>query len=115
MNKAVIPDKLYYKIGEVAQITFLRPSILRYWETEFDLLKPAKSSTGQRLYSAKDLLTVLEIKRLLYTEKLTIEGARKKLTGRGRGVAPQVMDPHDAVTKIIYEVRDELLRLRESL
>ena len=77
-----IPDKLYFRIGEVAEITRLRPSVLRFWETEFKGLKPPKSGTGQRLYSRNDLELVLEIKRLLYSEKLTIEGARKRLSSR---------------------------------
>ena len=62
---AAIPDKLYYKIGEVAAIVSLRPSVLRYWETEFAVLRPIKSRAGQRLYTKQDLETVFEIKKLL--------------------------------------------------
>ncbi|HEX5772947.1 MAG TPA: MerR family transcriptional regulator, partial [Geomobilimonas sp.] len=73
---AVSPDKLYYRIGEVAAITSLRPSVLRFWETEFGMLQPRKSRSGQRLYSQDNLVLIQDIKRLLYVEKLTIEGAR---------------------------------------
>jgi len=78
------PDKLYYKIGEVAQIVGVRTSVLRFWETEFDFLKPDKSSTGQRLYLKKEVELIREVKRLLYTEKFTLEGVRKRITQRGR-------------------------------
>lgn len=78
----VIPDKLFYKIGEVAEIAGLEQHVLRYWEDEFDRLKPNKNKSGQRLYQRKDIDLVLEIKRLLYTEKFTVAGARKKLKER---------------------------------
>jgi DNA-binding transcriptional MerR regulator len=72
-------DKLYYKIGEVARMASLKPSVLRFWETEFNQLKPKKSTSGQRLYSNTDIELVLTIRKLLYNEKLTIEGARRKI------------------------------------
>jgi len=74
-----IPDKLFFRIGEVAKITELKPYVLRYWETEFPILKPGKSRTGQRLYKRSDLDTVLEIKCLLRDRKFTIKGARAEL------------------------------------
>ncbi|WP_347710789.1 MerR family transcriptional regulator [Geotalea sp. SG265] len=77
-------DKLFYKIGEVSELTALRPSVLRFWETEFPALSPKKSKSGQRLYSSEDLEVVKEIKQLLYDEKLTIDGARRRLVGRSR-------------------------------
>jgi DNA-binding transcriptional MerR regulator len=73
------PDKLYFKIGEVSEIVGVKPYVLRYWETEFDLLKPGKAPSRHRLYKKKDVELLLNIKRLLYTEGHTIEGARKKL------------------------------------
>lgn len=78
MNKP-IPEKLFFKIGEVAGIAGVEQHVLRYWEDEFDILKPAKNRSGQRLYQRKDIDTVLEIKRLLYSELYTISGAKKKL------------------------------------
>ncbi|NWF76271.1 MAG: MerR family transcriptional regulator [Nitrospirae bacterium] len=73
------PDKLFYKIGEVSKIVGVEAYVLRYWETEFPFLKPRKSKSGQRVYVKKDVEMLLTIKRLLYQERYTIEGVRKKL------------------------------------
>ncbi|HET9917806.1 MAG TPA: MerR family transcriptional regulator [Candidatus Binatia bacterium] len=75
----VLPEKIYFKIGEVSEIVGVEPYVLRYWETEFDLLKPSKAPSKHRLYKKRDVELLLDIKRLLYTEGFTIEGARKKL------------------------------------
>lgn len=75
----VIPEKLYFRIGEVAQLCRLPAYVLRFWETEFPHLKPVKSSTGQRMYRHKDVESVLHIKKLLYEEGFTIAGARQQL------------------------------------
>jgi DNA-binding transcriptional MerR regulator len=77
--KPPIPDKLFFKIGEVAEIAEVEQHVLRYWEEEFDVLKPNKNRSGQRLYQKKDIEQVLEIKQLLYADKFTIAGAKKKL------------------------------------
>jgi DNA-binding transcriptional MerR regulator len=74
-----IPDKLYFRIGDVAKLAGIKPYVLRFWETEFRTLEPKKSGTGHRLYRRKDVEQVLEIKRLLYEKRFTIEGARKYL------------------------------------
>lgn len=74
-----IPDKLYFRIGEVAKLAGIKPYVLRFWESEFSGLGPKKSGTGHRLYRRKDVELVLEIKRLLYEKRFTIEGARKVL------------------------------------
>src|SRR5271163_559740 len=79
-----IPDKLYFRIGDVARLANIKPYVLRFWETEFSALGPRKSGTGHRLYRRKDVETVLEIKRLLYQERFTIEGARKFLESRAK-------------------------------
>ena len=73
------PDKLFYKIGEVSRIVEVEPYVLRYWETEFSFLKPRKSKSGQRVYVKKDIELLLKIKQLLYQERYTIEGVRKRL------------------------------------
>jgi DNA-binding transcriptional MerR regulator len=73
------PDKLFYKIGEVSKIVGVEPYVLRYWETEFPFLKPRKNKSGQRVYIKKDVELLLMIKRLLYQERYTIEGVRKRL------------------------------------
>src|SRR5580698_2754406 len=77
-----IPDKLYFRIGDVAKLAGIKPYVLRFWETEFPALGPRKSGTGHRLYRRKDVEMVLEIKRLLYEQRFTIEGARKHLETR---------------------------------
>lgn len=74
-----IPQKLYFKIGEVADITKVKPYVLRYWESEFKIISPKKSLAKQRVYSQKDVQLILEIKRLLYKEKYTLEGAKKRI------------------------------------
>lgn len=79
-----IPDRLYFRIGEVSRLVGVKPYVLRYWETEFPALAPKKSSTGQRLYRRRDVELLLEIKRLLYEKRYTLEGARQHLEGAGR-------------------------------
>lgn len=83
-----IPDKLYFRIGEVAKLAGIKPHVLRFWESEFPSLGPKKSGTGHRLYRRKDVEQVLEIKRLLYERRYTIEGARKFLETRAKPAAP---------------------------
>ena len=88
-----IPNKLFFKIGEVCEITDTQPYVLRYWESEFPALAPAKNSSGQRIYRRKDIETVLRIKQLLYEEGFTIAGAKKRLEAEmtGRGTTPVSM------------------------
>jgi DNA-binding transcriptional MerR regulator len=78
-TEVLIPDKLYFRIGEVSELAQTKPYVLRYWETEFPMLKPQKSRSGHRLYRRRDVEMVLEIKRLLYEKGFTIEGARRQL------------------------------------
>jgi DNA-binding transcriptional MerR regulator len=89
-----IPDKLYFRIGEVSKLTGVKPYVLRFWEQEFPGLGPKKSGTGHRLYRRKDVEMVLEIRHLLYEKRYTIEGARKWLETRPKGesakAAPKV-------------------------
>jgi len=73
-----LPDKLFYKIGEVSKISGVESYVLRYWETEFPFLKPRKNKSGQRVYVKKDVELILQVKKLLYQERYTIEGVRKK-------------------------------------
>ena len=79
MDERKIPNKLFFKIGEVCEITDTQPYVLRYWESEFPALAPAKNSSGQRIYRRRDIETVLRIKQLLYEEGFTIAGAKKRL------------------------------------
>src|SRR5882724_12880223 len=82
-----IPDKLYFRIGDVSRLAGIKPYVLRFWESEFPGLGPKKSGTGHRLYRRKDVEMVLEIKRLLYEKRFTIEGARQWLEDRPKGAA----------------------------
>lgn len=78
-SEIIIPDKLYFRIGEVARLFHLPAYVLRFWETEFPQLRPTKGSTGQRMYRRRDLDNILRIKQLLYEEGFTIAGARQQL------------------------------------
>jgi DNA-binding transcriptional MerR regulator len=100
-----IPDKLYFRIGEVARLAGIKPYVLRFWETEFGGLGPKKSGTGHRLYRRKDVELVLEIKRLLYEQRFTIEGARKLLENRpkpepARAAKPAKSKPAKAAKRL---------------
>lgn len=108
-----IPDKLYFRIGEVSGILGVEPYVLRYWETEFPQLAPKKSGTGHRLYRRKDVELLLLIKRLLYEKRFTIEGARQNLQGMGFRAkqGQQSLFPEDPLP----EIRRELAAILEIL
>lgn len=115
-----IPDKLYFKIGEVAEITGIKPHVLRYWESEFGSFRPAKSRSNQRLYQRKDIETVLRLKDLLYRQGFTIAGAKKILRrpeSQSQTSDEQISLPlsEPGERQLLKEVRDDLLRLRRSL
>jgi DNA-binding transcriptional MerR regulator len=109
-----IPNKLFFKIGEVCEITDTQPYVLRYWESEFPALAPAKNSSGQRIYRRRDIETVLRIKQLLYDEGFTIAGAKKRLEAElaGRVDTPQSQAAanltDDKVKSALHEVREQL-------
>jgi DNA-binding transcriptional MerR regulator len=113
-----IPNKLFFKIGEVCEITDTQPYVLRYWESEFPALAPAKNSSGQRIYRRKDIETVLRIKQLLYDEGFTIAGAKKRLESEASGKAntpdPAAGNPaatsaaDDRTRAVLAEVKDQL-------
>jgi len=106
-----IPDKLYFKIGEVSEILGVEPYVLRYWETEFSQLAPKKSGTGHRLYRRKDVELLLRIKHLLYEKKFTIEGARQSLVGGPRASkvrAPKRVQQDLFSEDLLPEIRKEL-------
>ena len=89
--KQEIPDKLYFRIGDVSRLAGVKAYVLRYWETEFPAIAPKKSGTGQRLYRRKDVELILEIKHLLYEKRFTIEGARKAIESREKPAAPPTL------------------------
>ena len=112
-----VPDKLYFKIGEVSKILGVKPYVLRFWETEFDLLKPGKAPSRHRLYKKRDVELLLEIKRLLYTENFTIEGARKKLKENKKEERKQLKLslPDTAYKNALAKVVKDLQALKKML
>ena len=112
-----IPDKRYYRIGEVSRITGVKPYVLRYWESEFRWMAPQKSRSKQRLYRRRDIDMILLIKKLLYEQRFTIAGARKKLRDVGASRALEsgsllVETDHRARYR---KIRDELTNIRAQL
>jgi len=116
-----IPQKLYYRIGEVADIVGVKPHVLRYWESEFGLLSPRKNEGNQRFYTQKDLQKILMIRKLLYEERFTIAGARRKLREEWRSTqqkaapssSPAAPDP--TRRQLLAQVRKELQDLVQLL
>jgi DNA-binding transcriptional MerR regulator len=107
-----IPEKRYFRIGEVSAITGLESYVLRYWETEFPRIKPARSRSGQRLYKKRDIEIILEIKELLYKKKFTIAGARRYLQEQHQESEPPA---DDNLSLALEQVRAELLAIRDIL
>ena len=113
----VASEKLYYRIGEVEQITEVPAYVLRYWESEFKLLRPKKNPAGQRLYRPRDLELVQRIKALLYDERLTLEGAKKRLLFESRKTNQQ-LDlglRETSYADTLRRIRDRLTTLRARL
>ncbi len=108
-SEVVIPDKLYFRIGEVSELTQTKAYVLRYWETEFPMLRPAKSKSGHRLYRRKDVERIFEIRRLLYEKGFTLEGARKHLaTGAKNPIAQTHLFQSPLDTAELKAIRREL-------
>jgi DNA-binding transcriptional MerR regulator len=116
---AEIPDKLYFRIGEVSGLVGVEPHVLRYWESEFPSLGPKKSGTGRRMYRRKEVELLLKIKYLLYGKKYTIEGARQYLQGEGK--TPKRRHPMKSNQRDLFagdglpEIRKELAAILEML
>jgi DNA-binding transcriptional MerR regulator len=109
----IIPDKLYFRIGEVASLCRLPAYVLRFWETEFPQLKPVKSSTGQRMYRKRDVESVVRIKKLLYEDGFTIAGARAQLreetkSDRTQSALPFPANPSTNVAHLRHELQQIL-------
>jgi DNA-binding transcriptional MerR regulator len=107
-----IPEKRYFRIGEVSTITGIEPYVLRYWETEFPKINPARSRSGQRLYKRHDIEIILQIKDLLYDRKFTIAGAKRYLQ-QHRKESKLASDDSQPLT--LEQVRAELLAIRDLL
>ena len=107
-NQKDIPDKLYFRIGEVSKIAGLPTYVLRFWETEFSKIRPKRTSSGQRLYTRNDIELILKIKSLLYEKKFTIQGARQHLTAK--------TSKKDMPAKqFLKDLRSELKSIRDLL
>jgi DNA-binding transcriptional MerR regulator len=123
IDSSVIPDRLYFRIGDVARICSVKTYVLRFWETQFPQLSPNKSGTGQRLYRRRDVETALEIKRLVHGEGFTLSGARQVLGHGHRRPEPQGMLPleqvevneQDAVAATLGHARAELREILSLL
>ncbi|MCE5312273.1 MAG: MerR family transcriptional regulator [Nitrospiraceae bacterium] len=116
----IFPEKLFYKIGEASEIAGLESYVLRYWETEFSFLKPRKSRSGQRIYTVEDINLVLTIKRMLYEEKYTIDGVRRKLgnppgSSQTQQASPSVADESSSAQKTLSQVREKLREMLQRL
>jgi len=119
MDSVIIPNKQYFKIGEVSSLTDLETYVLRYWETEFKSIRPVRMGSNQRLYRRKDVETILEIKKLLYEEGFTIAGAKKKIVQvhKLEKESPVVQEeppapPSEPLRELLKEVRQELTDIR---
>jgi len=112
-----IPDKLYFRISEVSKLTALEPYVLRYWESEFKLIKPIRTKSRHRLYRRKDLEILFEIKKLLYEEQYTIAGAKKRLEEIAREEKRDLEANPDETDykKILHATLKELKALRKLL
>ena len=116
MAVPTIPDKFYFKIGEVSSLLGVKPYVVRFWETEFDLT-PAKNRSKHRVYKRHEVETLLEIRKLLYDERFTIEGAQRKLKERMKDKSKQLSlgleeKKHRAA---LLKVKKDLEKLREML
>lgn len=112
----VIPEKLYFRIGEVSRLSELPAHVLRFWESEFPQLKPTKSSSGQRMYRRREVEFILVIKRLLYDEGYTIAGARDKLKaemrpGKSQSALPFPARPHTDRLRAVRHELNEILSI----
>ncbi|MBN2538945.1 MAG: MerR family transcriptional regulator [Deltaproteobacteria bacterium] len=102
----VIPDKNYFRIGEVSKILGVEPYVVRYWESEFRTVRPVRTRSDQRLYRKKDVEQLLTIKNLLYGEMFTIAGARKRLTDINRGKGNTPLDESGKLIDIKRKLRE---------
>jgi DNA-binding transcriptional MerR regulator len=125
-----IPDKLYFKIGEVKKITGIEPHVLRYWESEFKIIRPQRATSKQRLYRRVDVENILTIKKLLYEDGYTVPGARKFLTAnKGKKVKPAAPEtkpaakqavkpaavPGEKTRTMLKDMKKDLLAMKEML
>ena len=119
LGTGIIPDKLYFKIGEVKEITGVETHVLRYWESEFKIIRPQRASSRQRLYRRADVENILTIKKLLYEDGYTVPGARKLLTEKTE-TKKKSRKPPEALSStralsMLTELKSDLKQLQEML
>jgi DNA-binding transcriptional MerR regulator len=110
-----IAKRAYYSIGDVCDLTGLKPHVLRYWETQFEVLRPTKNRAGNRVYKPKDIELILLVKHLLYGKRFTIDGARQKLKdmrsqGELKAAGQEILGP-----EFLQQVKAELRHLKDVL
>jgi DNA-binding transcriptional MerR regulator len=110
-----VARKAYYSIGDVCDLTGLKPHVLRYWETQFDLIKPTKNRAGNRVYRPKEVELILMVRHLLYEEKFTIEGARQKLHEMRRAGGLEEEQQEILEPEFLQGMKDELQQLVKVL
>ena len=117
MTQVELPDKLYFKIGEVARIIGVKPYVLRYWETEFSVVKPGKTPSRHRLYRRRDVEMLLGIKHLLYSEGYTIAGAKRRLKETHKEEPSQLVLPmtEEVYKRTLSTIKQEILSLCQLL
>jgi len=111
-EKQSIPNKLFFKIGEVSRLAGVEPYVLRYWETEFSFLKPRKNRAGQRVYLRKDVDKILQVRTLLYEEKYTIEGVRRRLNSGSERIGS--VNPAERLERVKEGMRSILRRFEKE-
>ena len=112
--ETIIPDKAYFRIGEVSKILDVEPYVIRYWETEFKTVSPVRTKTAQRLYRKKDVQELLTIKNLLYAQRFTIDGAKKQLQKLRSKEEPAIKD--DEKQKLfLMRIKRELQQIKDMM
>ncbi len=114
MSDVDLGEKLYYSIGDVTKLTSVEPHVLRYWETEFKELNPRKNSSGKRLYRERDIEVLLMIKKLLYEDRYTTEGAQKRLSEIAHGTGVPSADELSTILKNLKQGLEDLRRIIDS-
>ena len=112
--ETMIPDKAYFRIGEVSKILDVEPYVIRYWETEFKTVSPVRTKTAQRLYRKKDVQELLTIKNLLYAQRFTIDGAKKQLQKLRNNEEPEIKD-NEKQKLFLMRIKQELQQIREMM
>ena len=117
LGEGNIPDKRYFRIGEVKKITGIEPHVLRYWESEFTIIRPQRASSKHRLYRRADVENILTIKKLLYEDGYTVPGARKFLAGRKdkKKAGPKTKKPSSDTHHMLAQLKQDLKQLQEML